>query len=215
MSVANLTKLGVCGRYPYAYVLRTATLVEAEKNGGVFSGAVGDFGVNHGENDNKEVNDSQDSDSTVFSRPPSWLESASIPSLLPSGDYRGCRRIVPIIGSLIFIFANPSHLIFVYFVSGSKATSTLNARGQKIWTFNNAQSTFAQSFWMMGWLCANVFAPAVELVPSSRLWSGHNLSGRWVNFLIYVFVFLAYTFAFGGFVTVGGMLHAESSYQPC
>ena len=49
MSVADLIKLGVCGRYPYAYVLRTATFVGAEGNGGVFEGAVGKLGVNHGE----------------------------------------------------------------------------------------------------------------------------------------------------------------------
>ena len=41
MSLANLIKLAVCGRYPYAYVLRTATLAEAEKDGGMFEGAVG------------------------------------------------------------------------------------------------------------------------------------------------------------------------------
>ena len=44
MSLANLIKLAVCGRYPYAYVLRTATLAEAEKDGGVFEGAVGPQG---------------------------------------------------------------------------------------------------------------------------------------------------------------------------
>ena len=44
MSLANLIKLLACGRYPYAYVLRTATLAEAEKDGGVFEGAVGPQG---------------------------------------------------------------------------------------------------------------------------------------------------------------------------
>ena len=211
MSVANLIKLGVCGRYPYAYVLRTATLVEAEKNGGVFSGTVGDFGVNHEEND--EVNDSQDSDSMNFSDPPPWTKRLSFPWLKPLGDYRGCRWIVPIIGSLIFLIAVPSHLIFIYLVSGPKVT--LNTRGQKIWTPNTGQSTRAQRVWMLGWPSANGFALVVDLVASSGFRFGRNGLERWVSFFFYVSVFIAYAFAIGGFVTVGGMLHAESSYQPC
>ena len=209
MSVANLTKLGVCGRYPYAYVLRTATLVEAEKNGGVFSGAVGDFGVNHGEND-KEANDSQDSDSMVFSDPPPWTKCLPFPFLRPLGDYRDCHWIVPIIGNLIFVFASPSHLVFVYLVSRPKAT--LNTRGQKIWTLNTGQSTPAQRFWMLYWLLASAFAPAVDLVTSGGLRFGHNRLGRWGGFFIYVPVFFAYALTLGGFVTVGKMLHAENNY---
>ena len=212
MSVANLTKLAVCGRYPFAYILRTATLVEAEKNGGVFSGAVGDFGVNHGEN-NKEVNDSQDSDSMVFSDPPSWLKYVLFPSFWSLGDYRGCRWIVPIIGNLIFLIALPSHQAFISLVSGPKAT--LNTRGQRTWTVNTEQSTQSQRIWMSGWLIADGCAPMVDWVASSRLRFGRNGLERWVGFFFYVSVFVAYAFAFGGFVTVGGMLHADSSYQPC
>ena len=51
MSVANLIKLAVCGKYPFAYVLRTATLVEAEGVGGVFEGAVGNPKVSHRQGD--------------------------------------------------------------------------------------------------------------------------------------------------------------------
>ena len=207
MSVANLIKLGFCGRYPYAYVLRTATLVEAEKNGGVFSGAVGDFGVNHGEKD-KEVSDSQDSDSKVFSDPPSWLNYVSIPWLRPLGDYRGCRWIVLFIGNLILLIATPSHIIFIYLVSGPKAT--VNTRGQRFWMLNGRQSTFAQRIWMLGWLWANTFAPVVDHIASSGLTFGRNRLRRLVGLL--TLVFLAYALAFGGFVTVGKMLHAENNY---
>ena len=209
MSVANLTKLAVCGRYPYAYVLRTATLVEAERDGGVFEGAVGNLGVNHG-GDDKVADDSQDGDSMAFSDPPSWMEYASIPWLRPLGDYRGCRWIVPIIGSLILFIATFSHLGFIIIVSGFKATQS--TRGQKIWTPNTGQSTRAQRFWMLGWLFANAHAQVVDLVASSGLRFGRNRLGRWVGYLIYVSVFLAYALALGGFVTVGKMLHAENNY---
>ena len=222
MSVANLLKLAFCGRYPYAYVLRTATLVEAEKNGGVFSGAVGNFGVNHGEHD-KVVDDSQDSDSRVFSDSPSWLRYASIPWLRPLGDYRGPRWIVPIVGSLIFFIAVFSQPLFIVLLSGFN--SGQDARGQKIGTPNAGQSTLTQRIWMLGWLLANMSsAPLVHFVASSG--RGHNnlrRKGRHDNltrhigrhYYIYVWVFIAYAFAFGGFVTVGRMLHAENSYQPC
>ena len=78
---------------------------------------------------------------------------------------------------------------------------------------------------MLGWLVANVYtAPAVHLVVSGRreLVRGHERRDerwgrrfnwrRWADFML---VFPPYVFAFGGFVTVGRMLHAENSYQPC
>ena len=214
MSVANLIKLGFCGRYPYAYVLRTATLVEAEKKGGMFSGAVGNFGVNHGEDSDKVANDSQDGDSKVFSDPPSWWVYSPIRWLSPLGDYSGYRPIVPIIGFLILAAAIPSQIEFVLLLGGHK--TSYNSRGQKIWTYNVGQSTRAQRFWMLGWVFANMYsAPLVHFVASS----GRGLGGRNardpVGYASYVFVVFAFVFAFGGFVTVGGMLHAEISYQPC
>ena len=51
MSLANLIKLAICGRYPFVYVLRTATLVEAKGVGGVFDGAIGNPEVSHGQGD--------------------------------------------------------------------------------------------------------------------------------------------------------------------
>ena len=201
MSVANLTKLGVCGRYPYAYVLRTATLVEAEGKGGVFSGAVGNFGMNHGEDDKV----------AVFSDPPSWLKLlVPIPWLCPLGNYRGYRRIVPIIGGLFFVIGVFSQLVLILVLSGVKARQ--NSRGQKIWTFNAGQSTVAQRIWMLGWLLANMYSgPLVHFVASS----GRGWEGPWRRWISYMFVFLAYALAFGGFVTVGRMLDAENSYQLC
>ena len=73
---------------------------------------------------------------------------------------------------------------------------------------------------MLGWLVVNVHSCVrAHFVASGRggergdeRFNWVRWVDRWVN---YVFVFLAYVFAFGGFVTVGGMLHAESSYQPC
>ena len=198
MSVANLIKLGVCGRYPYAYVLRTATLVEAEGKGGVFEGAVGNFGVNHGEGD-KQVDDSQDSDSRVFSDPPSWLRYASISWLRPLGDYRGPWWIVPIVGSLILVFALSSQPVFIFLVSG----------------FNARQSTRSQRVWMLGWLLANAYsANFVDSVVDSGWRRSYN-PNCFVSFVSFVLVFLTYVFAFGGFVTVGRMLHAENNYQSC
>ena len=206
MSVANLIKLAVCGRYPYAYVLRTATLVEAERNGGVFEGAVGNLRENHGEDD-KVANDSQDDDPmAVFSDPPSWLKYVSFPSLRPLGDYRGCRWIVPIIGSLILVIAAISQLVFVALVSG----------------FHPGQSTRSQRFWMLGWLIANVVSVVVGSVIFGNMRVDQRLRGRlylvrnWRPLVITcMLVFSVYAFALGGFATVGRMLQAENNYQPC
>ena len=207
MSLANLIKLLVCGRYPYAYVLRTATLAEAEKDGGVFEGAVG--------SPREDGNDSQGGGSMGLSDPPFLV---SLSWLTPSGDYSGYWWIVPIIGNLIFFIAISSQPLFVFLLSGFNARR--NTRGQKIWTPKAGQSTRAQRIWMLGWLVVNVCSgPRAHFAVSGRGGEGRDKRfdwvywvNRWVN---YVFVFLAYVFAFGGFVTVGGMLHAESSYQPC
>ena len=204
MSLANLIKLLVCGRYPYVYVLRTDTLVEAEGKGGVFSGAVGNFGMNHGE---------------VFSDPPSSVKLlVPIRWLCPLGNYRGYRQIVPIIGNLFFLIGIFSQLVLILLLSGVKARQ--NSRGLKIWTPKAGQSTRAQRIWMLGWLVANVCSgPRAHFTVSGRggeggdeLFNGIRWVDRWIS---YVFVFLAYVFAFGGFATIGGMLHAEGSYQPC
>ena len=241
MSLANLIKLLACGRYPYAYVLRTATLAEAEKKGGVFEGAVG--------NPREDGNDSQGGGggSMGLSDPPGWMEHAALPWLTPSGDYRDYWWIVPIIGNLIFLIAISSQPLFVFLLSGFNARR--NARGQKIWTPKAGQSTRAQRIWMLGWLVVNVISCVrAHFVVSggggelerggergdergSESWDerrsergierGDERSNwkRWVtwvdSWVDYVFVLLAYVFAFGGFVTVGGMLHAEISYQPC
>ena len=209
MLVANLIKSAVCGRYPYAYVLRTATLVEAENNGGVFEGAVGNLWVNHGEDDNV-ANDSQDGNSMVFSDPPPWMKYVSIPWSRPLGDYRGCQRIVPIIGSLIFYITFFSHLVIVIVLAGATGD-------QGYWTFNAGQSTRTQATLMIGWLIANFYAPFVDKVVSCGFGGLYRMDhNQRVSILVgYVAVFIAYAYAFGGFVTVGGMLHAESSYQPC
>ena len=181
MSVANLIKLAVCGRYPYAYVLRTPTLVEAEGNGGVFKGAVGNFEEDHGEDDN----DSQDGDPmAVFSDPPSWLKYLSFPSLRPLGDYRGYRQIVPIIGSVILIIVAISQPVFVLIVSG----------------FHPGQSTPGQRIWMLGWLIANVGSIVVGPV------FGNVMVDRRLARIIKLLPFLVQAFAWGGFITVGGML---------
>ena len=208
MSLANLIKLLVCGRYPYVYVLRTATLAEAERNGGVFSGAVGNLGVNHGEDD-KVVNDSQVSDSMVFSDPPSWLKYISFPWLRPLGDYGGRRRIVPIIASSFFFIAFLSHPVIVVLVSATQ--------DQGFWTLNAWRSTSVQNGLMLTWLVTNFYAPIVDDVVSSGFGVLYRTSHsqkypRWAN---YVAVLTAYASAIGGFVTVGKMLHAENSYQPC
>ena len=188
MSLANLIQLAVCGRYPYLYVLRTATLAEAENKGAVFEGAFGKLEV---------ANDSQHDELTAaFSDPP--YRFLSLPSFRPLGDYRGCKWIVPIIGNLIFVIAAVSHPVFVQLVSG----------------FNRGQSTRAQRAWMLGWLITNGVSALVNLV-SPEISSGKY---RKVKSILAprggLFVYSAYVFAIGGFVNVGGMLRAES-YQLC
>ena len=146
MSLANLIKLAICGRYPFLYVLRTATLVEAEKNGGVFEGAVGNLGVNRGKSD-EVVDDSQhDELIAAFSEPPSWV--SPFRAFRPLGDYRTHKRIVPIIGSFILVIAIISQPVFVLLVSG----------------FNRGQSTRTQRIWMLGWLIANGVSAVINLV---------------------------------------------------
>ena len=196
MSVANLIKLAVCGRYPYAYVLRTPTLVEAERNGhGVFKGAVGNLGESHGEDDN----DSQDGDPmAVFSYPPSWLKYVSFSLLRPLGDYRGYWQVIPIIGSLILIIVAISQPVFVLLVSG----------------FHPGQSTRSQRIWMLGWLIANVgsvvISPVVFGSINQRLRGRLYWVGNWRPLVIgYMLIFLVYAFAWGGFETVVGMLLPE------
>ena len=218
MSLANLTKLAVCGRYPYAYVLRTATLVEAEGKGGVFEGAVGN------PREDGKVDNSQGGDSMGLSNPSFWIEFASSSWLRPLGDYRGYWRIAPIIGTLIFYIAIISQPLFVFSLSGFNARR--NTRGLKIWTPKAGQSTRAQRIWMLGWLVVNVYtAPTAHFVASGRggehepVVAGEHwyvrMGRRSIRWVMYVLIFFAYVFAFGGFVTVGGMLHAEISYQPC
>ena len=230
MSLANLIKLLVCGRYPYAYVLRTATLAEAEKDGGVFEGAVG-----NPREDGKVVDDSQGGGSMGLSDPPFWIKRG--PQWFKHASYyKGYWWIVPTIGTLIFFIAIISQPLFVFLLSGFNARRI--TRGLKIWTPKAGQSTRAQRIWMLGWLVANLYiAPMAHLVASgrepgpglgrergrergdqrgSRRWGRRVDWEYWLSWsIIYVLVFLAYVFAFGGFVTVGGMLHAESSYQPC
>ena len=104
MSLANLVKLAVCGRYPFVYVLRTATLVKAEGDGGVFNGAVGNLEVDRGQGDEKV--DGSQHDKFIAAEPPSWLKFVSPPWLRPLGDYRN-YLIVPIIGSLILVISQP------------------------------------------------------------------------------------------------------------
>ena len=199
MSLANLIQWAVCGRYPFLYVLRTATLVEAEKKGGVFEGAVGNLEIYREESD------------AAFSEPPSWV--SPFPAFRPPGDYRNYKRIVPIIGSLIFVIAVISHPVFVLLVSG----------------FNPGQSTRAQRVWMLGWLIVNELSGVVGLVVMgnsqtleikairshlrNKSYPLQTLAflGVWV---VAVLVDSVYVFAIGGFVTVGKMLRAES-YQLC
>ena len=143
-----------------------------------------------------------------FSDPPSWIK----------------QRIVPTI-RFIAIISQP---LFVFLLSGFNARRI--TRGLKIWTPKAGQSTRAQRIWMLGWLVVNVYSCLrAHFVASGRGRERERGSERgiergderfnwviWAEFLLdYLFFFLAYVFAFGGFVTVGGMLHAESSYQPC
>ena len=226
MSLANLIKLAVCGRYPYVYVLRTATLAEAEKDGGMFEGAVG-----NPREDGMAVDDSQGGGSMGFPDLPFWIKY-SLLWFKPASDYKGYGRTVPTIGFFIFFTAIISQPLFVFLLSGFNTRTT--TRGLIIWTLKTGQSTQAQRIWMSGWLAANGYiAPVAHFVASGREFGrlrgrerGDERGGRrwgrrfdwkyWVScWVIYALVFLAYVFAFGGFVTVGGMLHAESSYQPC
>ena len=147
MSLANLIKLAVCGRYPYAYVLRTATLAEAEKNGGVFEGAVG-----NPREDSKAVDGGG---SMGFSDPPLWIKYPLL-WFKPTGYYKGYWRIVPTIGILIVFIAIISQPLFVFLLSGFNARRI--TRGLKIWTPKAGQSTRAQRIWMLGWLVVNVYS---------------------------------------------------------
>ena len=194
MSLANLIKLALCGRHPFVYVLRTTTLFEAEREGGLFEGAVGNLEVNRGQGD-KVVNDPQDDDPmAVFSEPPSWLKFISPPWFRPLGDYRNCRWIAPIIGSLILVIAIISQPIFVFHFSG----------------FNHGQSSRAQRICMLGWLIANEVSVALAVLGNTAFDTRHPRF-RWVVGMLSLPI---YVFAIWGFVTVGGMLRAES-YQLC
>ena len=195
MSLANLAKLVFCGRYPFMYVLRTKTLVEVEKEGWLFEGAVGNLEVNRGLGD-KVANDSQDVNSTaLFSEPPSWLKFISHPRFRPLGDYRNRRIwIAPIIGSLILVIAFISQPIFVFHFSG----------------FNHGQSTRAQRICMLGWLIANEVS-ALVLCNWDILLDARHPASKWVVGMLTLPICV---FAIWGFVTVGGMLRAES-YQLC
>ena len=235
MSLANLIKLLICGRYPYAYVLRTATLAEAEKDGGVFEGAVG-----NPREDGRAVDDSQGGGSMGLSDPPFWIKSGPL-RFEHAGYYKGYWWIVPTIDGLILLIAILSQPLFVFLLSGFNARNT---QGQKILTPKAGQSTRAQRIWMLGWLGVNMDSciAAYFIASGRRRWRGRGAERErgseswdergsergsergderfnwviWADFLIdYLFFFLAYVFAFGGFVTVGGMLHAEISYQPC
>ena len=193
MSLANLIQLAACGRYPFAYVLRTTTLVEAEKIEGVFEGAVGNLKVNRGEGD-EVVNDSEHIDPmAVFSEPPSWLKFVSPPWFRPLGDYGNRQWIAPITGSLITVIAIISQPVFVFLISG----------------LNHGQSTRAQRIWMLGWLVANEVSVMIGLVS----WSTDTERSYW-GIVVGILTLSVSVFAIGGFVTVGGMLRAES-YQLC
>ena len=194
MSLANLIKLAVCGRYPFVYVLRTSTLVEAEKIGGVFEGAVGNLKVNHGEGD-EVVNDPQHVDLiAAFSEPPSWLKCVSPPWFRPLGDYRNRQWTAPITGSLITVIGIISQPVFVFLISG----------------LNHRQSTRAQRIWMLGWLIAN----EVSVVIGWALGNTDIERFHWRILVVCISILSVFVFAIGGFVTVGGMLRAES-YQLC
>ena len=190
MSLANLIKLVFCGRYPFVYVLRTKTLIEAERKGGLFEGAVGVL-----ENCDKGDDDSQDDDPMAsFAEPPLWLKLISHPWLRLRGDYRNLRICIPpIIMTLILVLVFISQPIFVFHFSG----------------FNHGQSTRAQRICMLGWLIANVVS---AMLPYDR-----NVmvdAARRVVLMLTLLTLSMCVFAMWGFVTVGGMLRAES-YQLC
>ena len=120
MSLANLIKLLACGRYPYAYVLRTATLAEAEKDGGMFEGAVG--------SPREDGNDSQGGGSMGLSDP-TFLVKYPLLWIKPAGYYKGYWRIVPTIGILIVFIGIISQPLFVFLISGFRPLGrTLEAR---------------------------------------------------------------------------------------
>ena len=195
MSLANLTKLYFCGKYPSMYVLRTKTLVEAERLGELFEGAVGVLEENRGEGD-KADKYPQDDDPMAFpTEPPCWLKWISHPRFRPLGDYRNWRiRIPPIVGTLILVLAFISQPIFVFHFSG----------------FNHGQSTRAQRICMLGWLIANEVSALVLCNWDIFLHAGHPL----IKWVVGVLAPPICVFAMWGFVTVGGMLRAES-YQLC
>ena len=191
MSLANLTKLVFCGRYPFMYVLRTKTLIEAEDKGGVFEGAVGVLEENPGQGD-KVANNPKDDDPMADA--PSWLKPISPPWFRPPGDYGNCRWIAPIIGSLILVLAIISQPIFVFHFSG----------------FNRGQSSRAQRICMLGWLIANEVSVALAVLGNTAFDTRHP-KFKWV---VRMSMLPMCVFAIWGFVTVGGMLRVES-YQLC
>ena len=225
MSLANLIKLALCGRYPFVYVLRTSTLFEAERRGGFFEGAVGNLEVIRGQGD-EMVNGSQDDEHPLafFSEPPFWV--SPFPWFKPLGDYRNYQWIVPIAGSLILVIAIISQPVFVLLISG----------------FNHGQSTGIQRTWMLGWLVANGVSVVIGLVVlgNTAFERFHALQtfrsqviersnsfrstlersplqrfrSHWETLVVGMLMLPVYAFAIGGFVTVGGMLRAEK-YQPC
>ena len=191
MSLANLVKLVFCGRYPFVYVLRTNTLTEAERKGGLFEGAVGVL-----EDRDKGDDDSQDDDRMAFfAEPPPWLKFFSHPRFRPLGDYRKWGIcIAPIIGTLILVLAFISQPIFVFHFTG----------------FNHGQSTRAQRICMLAWLIANEVSALLLCSWDFMLGAEHPVS-KW---LVRMLTPLMCVFAMWGFVTVGGMLRAEG-YQLC
>ena len=222
MSLANLIKLAACGRYPFVYVLRTATLVEAERSGWVFEGAIGGLELDSGrllKDDEREVDDLKHDDlMAVFSEPPTWLKFVSpFPWFRPLGDYRNYQWIASITGSFIFVIAIISQPAFVFLISG----------------FNHGQSTRTQRIWMLGWLIANEVSVAMvfqrrydqRIYWHLKYWHLSNCCPSFFGFLLKslfnwrilvvgMLLLFVSAFAIGGFVTVGGTLRAEN-YQPC
>ena len=232
MSLANLIKLAICGRYPFLYVLRTATLVEAEKKGRVFEGAVGNLGVNHGKSD-EVVNDSQHDPEVNRGKSDEVINDSQHDSEVnreKSGEVVNDSQH----DELIAAFSEPPY----WFLSLPSFRPLGDYRGRKwivpvigslifviaavshpvfvqlVSGFNRGQSTRAQRAWMLGWLITNGVSALVNLV-SPEISSGKY---RKVKSILAprggLFVYSAYVFAIGGFVNVGGMLRAES-YQLC
>ena len=192
MSLANLAKLVFCGRYPFVYVLRTKTLIEAEREKRLFEGAVGVLEENSDKGDDDRIIRMA---SESFAEPPSWLKFFTHPRFRPLGDYRKWgKRIAPIIGTLILVLAFISQPIFVFHFTG----------------FNHGQSTRAQRICMLAWLIANEVSALLLCSWDFLLGAEHPVS-KW---LVRMLTPLMCVFAMWGFVTVGGMLRAES-YQLC